>query len=122
MNETQAAAGGMGLFGTLIYIAITIFCIIIMWKVLVKAGQPGWGCLIPFYNIFLWLKVAGRPGWWLILFFIPVANIVIGIIMTIDIAKNFGKSTGFGVGLIFLSPIFMAMLAFDSSEYKAVEA
>jgi len=126
MNETttQAAAGGMGMFGMLINIAIIVFSIIIMWKVYAKAGQPGWGCIIPFYNIYLMMKIAGRPGWWLLLFFIPIVNLVISIIVMIDIAKRFGKGTGFGIGLVFLNLIFFAILAFGDAEYQpaAIEA
>jgi len=120
VTTTEAAAGGMGLFGTILYIALIVFSIIIMWKVYVKAGQPGWGCIIPIYNIYLLMKIAGRPGWWLLLFFIPIVNLVIAIIVMIDIAKRFGKGTGFGIGLVFLNIIFFAILAFDSSEYQPV--
>jgi hypothetical protein len=130
MNETytvttsEAAAGGMGVFGTILYIALIVFSIIVMWKVFVKAGQPGWVCIIPIYNIYLMMKIAGRPGWWVILFFIPIVNLVICIIVMIDIAKNFGKGTGFGIGLVFLNIIFFAILAFGDAEYQptAVEA
>ena len=102
-------------------IALTIFLIAAMWKVFVKAGQPGWGALIPFYNVYLLLKIAGRPGWWLILYFIPIVSIIIEIIVSIDIARNFGKGTGFGLGLFFLSFIFFPILAFGSATYKPVE-
>ena len=124
VTTTEAAAGGMGLFGTILYIALIVFSIIIMWKVYVKAGQPGWGCIIPFYNIYLMMKIAGRPGWWLLLFFIPIVNLVISIIVMIDIAKKFGKGTGFGIGLVFLNLIFFAILAFGDAEYQpaAIEA
>ena len=105
----------------LFWLAVTIFMIAAMWKVLVKAGQPGWGILIPFYNSYLVLKVAGRPGWWLILLFIPLVNIIIELIVSIDIAKNFGKGTGFGLGLFFLGFIFFPILAFGSATYKPVE-
>ena len=89
------------------------------WKVFIKAGQPGWGILIPIYNIYLLLKIAGRPGWWLILYLIPFVNIVIAILVCIDIAKNFGKDAAFGIGLAFLGIIFYPILAFGSAEYKA---
>ena len=62
------------------------------WKVFTKAGQPGWAILIPFYNTYVLLKIVGRPGWWLVLMFIPLVNIVIAIIVAIDLAKSFGKS------------------------------
>jgi hypothetical protein len=105
----------------LFFLALAIFVIAAMWKVLVKAGQPGWGILIPFYNTYLLLKVAGRPGWWLILYFIPIVNIVIELIVSIDIAKNFGKGTGFGVGLFFLQFIFFPILGFGSATYRSAE-
>lgn len=111
-----------GVLLMLFWLAIVIFLIAAMWKVLVKAGQPGWGILIPFYNVYLLLQVAGRPGWWLILYFIPIVNIIIEIIVAIDIARNFGKGTGFGLGLFFLSFIFFPILGFGSATYRPVEA
>ena len=67
------------------------------WKMFVKAGKPGWGIIIPFYNTYLLCKVAGRPGWWLILFFIPIVNIIIWIIVAFGIAENFGHGAGYGI-------------------------
>lgn len=104
----------------IIIIAITVFLIAAWWKVFEKAGQPGWGALIPIYNVYLMLKIAGRPGWWLILFLVPIANLVVEVIISIDIAKNFGKSTGFGIGLLLLSVIFYPILAFGSATYEPV--
>ena len=101
----------------LIAIAIGLFLIVSFWKVFVKAGQPGWGILIPFYNAYLMLKIAGKPGWWLILYFIPIVNLIIGIIVSISIAENFGKGAGFGLGLFFLGFIFYPILAFGDAKY-----
>jgi len=81
-----------GILLILIAIALALFFIVSMWKVFVKAGQPGWGVLIPIYNIYLLLMIAGKPGWWLILYLIPFVNLVIGILVSIDIAKNFGNT------------------------------
>ncbi len=103
----------------LIFIALGLFVLVSYWKVFVKAGQPGWGILIPIYNIYLLLKIAGKPGWWLILYLIPLVNIVIAILVCIDIAKNFGKDTLFGLGLAFLGIIFYPILAFGSAQYQA---
>jgi hypothetical protein len=92
--------------------------IVAMWKIFTKAGQPGWACLIPFYNIYVLCKIVGRPGWWLILMLIPFVNVIIGIILCIDLAKSFGKGVGFGLGLIFLSFIFYPILGFGSAQYQ----
>lgn len=109
-----------GILLLIIAIAISLFVIISMWKVFVKAGQPGWGVLIPIYNVYLMLQIAGRPGWWLILFLIPFVNFIVGIIVDIDIAKNFGKDAAFGLGLFFLGFIFYPILAFGSATYQKV--
>ncbi len=101
-----------------IYIIVLIFMIITMWKIFVKAGKPGWGCIIPIYNIYLLVTIAGKPGWWLLLFFVPVVNLIISIIVSLEIAKKFGKSTGFGIGLILLGIIFYPILAFGNAKYK----
>jgi hypothetical protein len=88
-----------------------------MWKVFVKAGRPGWAVLVPIYNTYVFLKIAGKPGWWLIWFFIPLVNIIVGIIATVALAQSFGKGTGFAVGLIFLPVIFIPILAFGEAQY-----
>jgi hypothetical protein len=46
---------------------------------------------------------------------IPVVGIVFSIIATMKLAKAFGKGTGFGLGLIFLAPIFYPILAFNEN-------
>jgi len=106
-DNPAGAALGKGLLamgGTmmLVFLAIAIVFIIGMWKVFEKAGQPGWAVLIPIYNAYVLLQIAGRPGWWLLLFFIPLVNIVIAFLVAIDVAKAFGQSTVFGVILLFL--------------------
>jgi hypothetical protein len=102
----------------IIYIAVILLLIAAMWKVFSKAGQPGWAVLIPIYNLYVLCKVAGRPGWWLILMLIPFVNFIILIILSIDIAKAFGKGAGFGIGLFFLPFIFYPVLGFGSAQYQ----
>ena len=102
----------------IIELAVTVFYLVAMWKVFVKAGQPGWAIIIPFYNLYVLLQIAGKPGWWLLLMFIPVVNLVISIIMYIGIANNFGKGTGFAIGLILLPIIFIPILAFSDARYN----
>jgi hypothetical protein len=102
----------------LVLIAVAVVFIIGYWKVFVKAGQPGWAVLIPFYNAYILLKIAGRPGWWLLLFLIPLVNIVIALLVAIDIAKSFGQSPVFGVVLLFLlSGIGYLVLGFGNYRY-----
>jgi hypothetical protein len=91
--------------------------IIAMWRIYEKAGQPGWAAIIPIYNILVLLKIIGKPGWWFLMFFIPIVNIIFMVWMYNLLSKSFGKSEGFTVGLIFLGFVFFPMLAFGTAEY-----
>ena len=118
--EAAAANGNQGP-GAGVYIVaglIGIFMIAAMWKVFTKAGKPGWACLIPIYNLIVLLQIAGKPAWWVILFLIPIVSFVMSILMYVGLANRFGKGGGFAVGLIFLGPIFFAILAFGSAQYQ----
>jgi hypothetical protein len=106
----------------IIELALAVLAIAGLWTTFTKAGQPGWGSIIPIYNIILLLRVAGRPIWWILLYLIPFVNIVIAIIVAIDIARNFGKGTGFGLGLAFLGFIFFPILGFGDARYQSASA
>ncbi len=103
-----------------------IFAILIiagLWRVYTKAGKPGWAAIIPIYNIYVLLQIIGRPGWWLILFFIPFVNFFAALIVSIDLAKSFDKSAAWGVILLFLlSAIGYLILGFGDARYKGPAA
>lgn len=101
----------------IIWLAVVVFLIAAMWRVFEKAGQPGWAAIIPIYNTYVMTKIGGKPGWWVILFFIPIVNIVILIWLYNMISKSFGKDEGFTAGLIFLGIIFWPILGFGSAKY-----
>jgi hypothetical protein len=88
-----------------------------VWRIFHKGGQPGWASLIPIYNIYIFLKIVGRPGWWLFLLFIPIVGVVISLIMALDLAKVFGKSAIFGFFLLWLFPIGYLILGLGSARY-----
>lgn len=117
MHSIAAASSSGFAVLLVIYLAVIIFYIVAGWKVFVKAGEPGWGIFVPIYNLYLICKISGRPEWWLILFFIPLVNIVVGLIIAMDIAKAFSKGPGFGIGLWLLSFIFVPILGFGSAQY-----
>ena len=112
-----AESGSAGMIPMLVMMAVMVTVIAGMWRVFSKAGQPGWGVLVPIYNVLLMCKIAQRPAWWLILLFVPVVNIIIAVIMSVDIARHFGKGTGFGIGLAFLGFIFYPVLGFSGAQY-----
>jgi Family of unknown function (DUF5684) len=117
MYDSGYGSGGLGFVGAVLYLVVIVFYLFCLWKIFVKAGKPGWAVIIPIYNLLVELEIVGRPWYWLLLMFIPVVDIVLGIIVLFRMAKVFGHSVGFGFGLLFLSFIFVPILAFDGSKY-----
>ena len=102
------------------WLAFTILMIAAWWKIFSKAGQPGWAAIIPIYNWIVWCKIVGRPAWWVLLLLICFP--IFYIILSIDLAKSFGKGVGFALGLIFLSVIFFPILGFGGAQYQGPAA
>lgn len=120
MDPEVAVGGGLAIFGgllMLVWFAVVALMLASLWKTFAKAGEPGWAGIVPIYNLVVLMKIVGRPTWWFILFFVPLVNIVVIFLVYMDLAKSFGKGTGFALGLIFLAPIFWPMLGFGSARY-----
>lgn len=118
MNETYYDHYLFPMWAFIIFLPIIILEIAALWKVFTKAGQPGWACLIPIYNIYIMTKIAGKPGIWTLLCLIPVINIIFIIWLYNMISKSFGKDEGFTVGLIVLGVVFWPILGFGSAQYQ----
>ena len=106
-----------GLVASLVGLALYLFFTAGYWRVNSKAGLPGWGCLVPFYNLVLWMRCGGKPGWWAVWLFVPPISLVIYVIIAYEIARNFGKGVAFTVGLVFVPPIFAAILGYGKATY-----
>lgn len=119
--ETSSSSGGMIVY-MIIMLAVAVFSIVAMWKVFKKAGKEGWAALIPIYNLVVLFQISGidsKKLLWFLLPFIGQIIVFVYLIMAyINLAKAFGKSSGFAAGLIFLNVIFMGILAFDDSVYS----
>jgi hypothetical protein len=105
------------LIGNIVYLAIFVLYVAATWVIFSKAGKPGWAAIIPIYSTIVLLQVVGRPVWWIILFLIPIVNIVFAIIILNDLSKSFGHGVGYTLGLAFLGIIFFPILAFGGSQY-----
>lgn len=109
---------GLVIVSVLVTAALAVIAVAAMWRTFVKAGQPGWAALVPIYNIYVMTQIAGRPGWWTLLYFVPLANIVVSLLVSVDTAKRFGKSEVFGIVALWLfNPIGMLILGFGDAKY-----
>ena len=98
-------------------IAFAVLLIVGLWKTFEKAAQPGWAAIIPIYNVYILLKIAGRDWWWLLLMIIPFVNIIVWLILSLDIAKSFDKSTLFGLFIFFFNGLAYIVLGFGDAQY-----
>jgi hypothetical protein len=96
---------------------MVVLMIATIWRIFSKAGEAGWKCLIPIYGALVMQRILGRPWWWVLWLLVPGLNIIPAIIECFDLAKVFGKGAGYGLGLLFLGPLFMMVLAFGSARY-----
>ncbi|SRR5712692_1847862 len=103
-------------------LSIVVLTIAGRWRVFEKAGRPGWAAIIPIYNTYILFRIAGKPGWWLLLLFIPVVNLVILLLISLELSSRFAKSTGFAIGLLLLPMIFYPVLGFGDARYAAAAA
>ena len=109
-----------------------------------ESGEAGWKSIIPVYNTYTAYKIAWTPNMFWIYFIFTVlesifssisggdfwsfsgflgglcglVTIVLSVFYCVNLAKSFGKGLGFTIGLIFLEPIFVMMIAFGSARYQ----
>lgn len=100
-----------------IYLALGLMLIayhIGLWKLFQKAGRRGWEALIPVYSYYIMLKLTGKPVWWMVMYFIPVINIIAGITLLIEFSKSYGKfSFGSHVASMLFPFIALPVWGFD---------
>jgi hypothetical protein len=105
-----------------VYLVLVVLLIAGWWMIFTKAGEEGWKAIIPIYNVIVLLKIVGREWWWVLLMLIPIVGFVVWIIVALDLAKSFGRGTGFAIGLILLPFIFALILGFGGDTYRGPAA
>jgi hypothetical protein len=109
------AAASMGSTALIVQLVLYVFfayCLFALAKKMNVANA--WFAFIPLLNIYLMVTMAGKPGWWVILFFIPIVDVVIAIMVVHAVVVKRGHTALFTLGMIFLSIIFLPILAFES--------
>ena len=119
MTYTYAQTSYKPNTGTIIfYIIFMVVVIAADWRMFTKAGKPGWAAIIPIYNLWVLYTVICNRGTAMFRLLIPFYNIYWMFKSMIALAHAFGKSTGFGIGLVFLAPIFRCILGFGPATYQ----
>jgi hypothetical protein len=103
-----ATAGVMGLVLLLCVVMYVVTCLpfyLISKKTGIGISFFAW---VPILNAYLMLQLAEKPGWWLILMFVPIVNIVIFILTYCGIAETCRRPAW--VGALVLIPIVNILL------------
>ena len=103
-----------------VWAAVTVPGVLLGWLwVFPKAGRPRWAALVPFYNVYvLVVGVARLSALWYVLVWVPVVQIIAAILVNLEVARRFGRSEAFGLGLALLGFVFYPILGFSSSQYQ----
>lgn len=119
-SSASSLLDGFAVLGKLLFIGtiVSILVLVSFWKIFKKAGKKGWEAIVPIYNTIVLLEITNLPTWYVVLFFIPFANIYAIVKVYIELAKKFGKDTGFGVLTLFFPVICLPILAFSKCSYN----
>ena len=90
-----------------LYILLTlvffIFSVAGLWGIFEKSGYKGWMSIVPFYNLYIWLRIIKKPLWWYIFLLIPFINVFVILLMVVEVCKCFKK---YGIGAQALGVLF----------------
>ena len=93
-------------FGLLIFHVIMAAA---LWKMSERTkDEPQWFALVPLLNIVLFLKIAQKPVWWLILFFIPIVNLITLAVASMSLCRRFGINQWWGLASL-VSPLNLVL-------------
>jgi len=73
------------------------------WKLYIKAGRQAWEAFVPVYNAVILMQIVNRPKWWVILFFVPIINLIMIPVTWVETCRSFGKNTYTDTALAILS-------------------
>lgn len=81
-----------------------------------------WFAWVPILSAILQLRLIKKSGWWVLMYLVPIANIVFAIIWQVKLLHAFGKHGAWVLMGIFLSVVYYIMWLVwsysDQTEYK----
>lgn len=125
-DSTAAAGFSIMAFLFIFFFAIVAYVVfaLLLGRIFKKAGLPQWKAWVPVYNNWLFLELGNQQGFWAVLAFIPIVNIVSAVFMYIamyNIGLKLGKEGAFVLWGIFLPIVWYIWLAVDDSKWKGVK-
>ncbi len=136
-SKLAAILGGVGIFFLLFFvifmIAIIVVEVIASWKFFQKCGKNGWEAIIPIYNSWIKVELAGLNWWWFLFlifsFLVSVSGndsykVFVGIVplfgnfvCNYNLSKKFHQDTGFTILMTLFPWVMIPIMAF-SEKYQ----
>ncbi len=139
MYNSDFLAGMIGaaivllIFVIIVSIAFLVFMLIGWWKLFQKAGEEGWKSLIPGYNTYILIKIAGLNWWWVLVAFAPyvvslivnnttlynissLASILTSIVICYNLKEKFHKEQNWFILSVFFSGITIPLLGYSKKD------
>lgn len=114
---SNGIAAGFSAAYLIVVLILGVITLAATWKIYKKAGKPGWAAIVPFYTQYCMFEIVFGNGWLFLLLLVPCVNVIVGLVLNFKLAKAFGQGAAFGLGLLFLYPIFLIILGFGKYEY-----
>ena len=129
-------AGILLIFALIIIIPFIVVYLVALAKLFKKGGKPGWAAIVPFYNSYVLVEIAGLY-WWYFLIAISgtifeivglktltplatIASMAVNFFIFYNLAKKMHKDPiKYAVLAIFFAPIMAMILGFGKAEYDA---
>ncbi len=100
----------------IIFLVYQVLAYLAFSNLLIKAGRKSWEAVIPFYNIYVLLKVVNRPWWWVFLFYIPIVNNIMFIVLWYELLVVYGKKSTTNVIITILTVgLYFIVLNYDKN-------
>ncbi len=118
---------------SIIFVALVVFNIVGKWKLYEKAGRKGWESIVPFYNDWVYVEMAGLNSWYFLFLIAGSLSVVFNIDDNIsiyngtfriialaglffcnyNISKKLHKDTVFAVLMTLFSFIIIPLIGFS---------
>ncbi|MBX2845094.1 MAG: signal peptidase I [Saprospiraceae bacterium] len=101
----------------IILIVLKLIALVGLYKIFEKENIPGWKAFVPVLNVLEWLKLIGKPSWWLAMLFIPLVNVFYLASMLTNLSNCFKRYSFFNHAAAVLTPfIYLPFLGFSKEE------
>lgn len=126
-SSSYSSGWGWGLwffwfFFCLAFYGYSALCLMLIAKKTATSGS--WMAWVPILNLYLMCKAAGKSGLWLILFLIPIVNIVAIVLLWAAIAERLGRGAWWGILMLvpIANLIIPGILAFSRTHQRVSAA